>query len=182
MLRSLAVFVGLLPFAAATAQTSGTTTPASGAQTPAPPACSTPEYRQFDFWVGDWEVKGPKGAVVGHNKIDAILDGCALREQWTSAGKNRGTSVNFYDASSGTWHQTWIDNSGQPLHLVGRFRDGSMVMEQTVTGADGKTTRHRITWTPLDGGDVRQHWESSTDGGTTWSTLFDGRYHRMRPS
>ena len=36
----------------------------------------------------------------------------------------------------------------------------------------------RITWTPLDGGRVRQHWESTTDGGKTWVTAFDGLYTR----
>jgi hypothetical protein len=27
------------------------------------------KYRQFDFWVGDWDVLDPAGNVVGTNKI-----------------------------------------------------------------------------------------------------------------
>lgn len=27
--------------------------------------CSTPEYRQFDFWAGSWEVYAPNGQMVG---------------------------------------------------------------------------------------------------------------------
>ena len=41
-----------------------------------------------------------------------------------------------------------------------------------------KTVAHRITWTPGADGSVRQLWESSADGGTTWSVVFDGRYVR----
>jgi hypothetical protein len=44
--------------------------------------------------------------------------------------------------------------------------------------APGKSARQRITWTPLGGGRVRQLWESSTDGGKTWSVAFDGLYVR----
>ena len=29
--------------------------------------CSAPEYRQFDFWLGEWEVQNPQGQVVGKN-------------------------------------------------------------------------------------------------------------------
>ena len=35
-----------------------------------------------------------------------------------------------------------------------------------------------IRWEPLEGGDVRQVWRSSRDGGETWSVAFDGRYVR----
>ena len=39
-------------------------------------------------------------------------------------------------------------------------------------------TLHRITWTPLPDGSVRQHWEASQDAGANWRTLFDGLYRR----
>ena len=38
----------------------------------------------------------------------------------------------------------------------------------------------RITWTLAADQSVRQHWESSADAGTTWTTLFDGRYVRAK--
>ena len=34
----------------------------------------------------------------------------------------------------------------------------------------------RITWSKNADGTVRQLWESSTDGGTTWTVAFDGTY------
>ena len=35
----------------------------------------------------------------------------------------------------------------------------------------------RGTWTPLEDGVVRQHFEQSGDDGATWTTWFDGYYH-----
>jgi hypothetical protein len=51
-----------------------------------------------------------------------------------------------------------------------------MVLSGTSPG--DRTSRQRITWTPLEGGRLRQHWESSGDGGRTWKTVFDGTYAR----
>lgn len=158
---------------AATARAQGASPP------PAPPTCDTPEHRQFDFWIGEWTVRGAQGTVVGTSRIESILAGCAIAEHWTSSGASRGTSLNFHDRATGKWTQVWVDNAGRPLHLVGAFLDGKMVLEGTTPAPAGATpVRNRITWTPLDAGDVRQLWEISTDGGATWTASFDGRYSR----
>ena len=44
----------------------------------------------LDFWLGDWSVTTPDGKHAGDNRIEAILDGCALSESWTGAGGGRG--------------------------------------------------------------------------------------------
>jgi tetratricopeptide (TPR) repeat protein len=137
--------------------------------------CRSPEHRQFDFWLGEWEVTSPTGQAQGSNSITSIQDGCALREQWTSASGNIGTSLNFYDAAKGVWHQTWIDDSGNALYLDGRLVAGAMVLSSDPESSPIQ----RITWTPLTGeqqGKVRQLWESSTDGGASWSVAFEGIY------
>jgi hypothetical protein len=185
-LRSIppAVALGLALAAvhSASAQSTAAPAPLPGAAAPAgPPACQTPEHRQFDFWLGHWTVRAPNGRVAGTNHIESSLDGCALVERWAGSGPSRGMSLNYYDAATRQWHQTWTDNSGQPLLLNGGLRDGRMVLEGTAPGPDGRPARQRVTWTPLAGGDVRQHWEVSSDSGATWSTVFDGRYSR-RPA
>jgi hypothetical protein len=141
------------------------------------PACSTAAFRQFDFWIGSWTVsQGGKRA--GTNTIERVLDGCALLETWRSAGNHRGHSLTFYDIGRDVWHQTWIDISGEPLYLEGRFRDGRMQLEGTRPAKDGASVLHRIEWTSLSDGRVRQHWRSSPDGGRTWEEVFDGYYAR----
>lgn len=140
-------------------------------------ACTAPEHRRFDFWVGEWRVT-QGGRPAGENTIRPILNGCALEEAWRGTSGVEGRSLTFYDRRRRRWHQTWIDADGDPLQLDGAWRDGAMRLEGG--GADDAgPLRHRITWTPEPGGGVRQHWETSRDG-TQWRTVFDGRYTRMR--
>ena len=167
-LISIAMFIAAV--SGASAQAPGPT---------APPDCSGPEFHQFDFWIGEWQVTAG-GSVAGSNRIEPLLDGCALAEHWTSATGGRGESLNFYDRASGRWHQAWTDARGQALLMSGGLFEGSMVMRtEPVTAADGTVRVHRTMWTPLPDGTVRQHWETSTDGGVTWTTVFDGLYERQ---
>jgi hypothetical protein len=144
---------------------------------PPPPGCTAAENHQFDFWLGHWFVVGKAGKVAGDSRIEAILDGCGVRETWTGASGSNGTSLNLYNRSNGHWEQYWIDNAGNRLLLRGGLRDGAMVMESVE--ADGGPSTQRVTWTPNADGTVRQHWEASTDGGKTWATQFDGMYSRV---
>ncbi len=152
----------------------------AGEPAPAAPAapCSSAEHRQFDFWLGEWTVTTPDGKLAGHNRITSILGGCALREEWSGAGGGSGTSTNVYDATRGVWHQTWVDAQGSLLVLEGGLRDGAMVLEGRTRGREGKTLENRVTWTPAADGSVRQVWDVSRDGGSTWKTVFDGLYRR----
>jgi hypothetical protein len=152
-------------------------------QTPSsarPAPCPRPEHRQFDFWVGDWDVTGRNGNKAGVNRIRPIHGGCALQEEWTGTSGFTGTSINAFDPSTAQWHQTWIGSDGVLLRLDGGMKEGSMELTGTTLGSDGARTLQRIRWTPLQGGParVRQLWESSTDGGRTWSVVFDGTYTR----
>jgi Protein of unknown function (DUF1579) len=148
--------------------------------TPAP--CTRPEHRQFDFWVGEWDVTGRSGNPAGTNRIRVVHGGCALQEDWSGASGFTGTSINAFDASTGRWHQTWIGSDGVLLQLDGGLKDGSMELTGRTASASGAATMHRIRWTPLTEhpGQLRQLWESSTDSGRTWSIAFDGTYKRKR--
>lgn len=84
---------------------------AASAEAP-PPACVAPEFRQFDFWVGRWNVSKPDGTRVGRSEITHLSDRCAILEQWTSAGNVTGTSINYYDAADAQWHQDWVGSDG----------------------------------------------------------------------
>lgn len=138
--------------------------------------CGGPEYRQFDFWIGEWNVMMPNGGLAGTNRIAREYNGCLIVENWAGpTGVPAGTSQNFYSKADGKWRQNWIDaQAGNPLWLVGGLdASGAMVMTDADPAAN---PLNRITWTPNPDGSVRQHWETSTDGGATWSTAFDGLY------
>jgi len=153
---------------------------AASAQTQKPPkSCTMPENRQFDFWIGDWDVT-VGGKPAGTNSIQAILDNCVLLENWSGKGGVTGKSFNIYDSAKNRWQQTWVDSTGSVLELYGEFKDGMMRLTGETVGKDGKKTLQRITWYPLENDRVRQHWEQSQDGGKTWTSAFDGLYARKK--
>ncbi len=149
---------------------------ASAGATEAAP-CDAPEFRQFDFWLGEWQVMQPDGALAGTNSIRKEYGGCVLHERYQTAKGYSGESLNAYDVGRKRWHQTWVDNTGTLLLLEGGLRGSEMILEGSTTDAKGVVTRHRITWTPNPDGTVRQHWQS-TDATDTWVTAFDGLYSR----
>ena len=153
---------------------------AGAQQAPPNSACNSEQHRQFDFWLGHWDVTSG-GQPAGRNHIELVSKGCALAEHWTSATAGfSGSSLNIYDKAGMRWHQTWVDSGGLLLQLDGAFVDGQMILSGEVPGADGASVMHRITWTPNDDGSVRQHWETSPDG-EEWTTAFDGHYVRADP-
>lgn len=147
------------------------------AQPPAPPSCTAPEHRQFDFWLGDWTVHDAKGQQVGTNRIEKVENGCGVAESWRSASGGTGRSLNFYRPATESWFQAWA-GGGTVLILEGRFDGQRMRLEGDSLSPKGTRVRNRITWSPLDGGKVRQLWEQSADAGKTWTVAFDGTYAR----
>jgi len=143
-------------------------------------ACATPEYRQFDFWLGEWDVRAAGSpTATASSRISSAQDGCVIIEEYTAGGFT-GISLSFYDSATQLWHQTWMSNAGTAFYLEGRLSDeGAMVLtdaELPVSGTLG--TVNRVTWTPSDDGTVRQFWETLTDGGESWNVIFDGHYTR----
>ena len=141
--------------------------------------CDAPEYRQFDFWVGEWAVHNPKGQQVGTNRIEKVEHGCAIVENWTNARGVTGRSINVYRPATRTWTQAWAGSDGGTLILEGRFTAGKMILEGKSLGAKSEPLRDRVTWSQLPDGKLRQFWEQSADEGKTWTVAFDGIYsHR----
>ena len=136
------------------------------------------EFRQFDFWLGKWKVIDPQGKPVGMSEITRVSEGCAIREQWTSATGQGGMSINYYDAGEHKWHQDWVGGDGTILHLQGDLKNSAMILSGESKGTKG-TVINRITWTPLPDGKVKQHWETSTNSGSSWTTSFVGIYEKQ---
>ncbi len=142
------------------------------------PCKAKPEFRLFDFWIGEWDVKNPQGVTVGSSSIQLILNQCIIFENWSSP-LSSGKSFNIFDSSDSKWHQTWVDDKGTFTHYVGEFKDGKMILDAEKI-AGGKKTLMRMTFSQLPGGDVRQFGENSVDEGKTWTTAFDLTYTRKK--
>ena len=148
-------------------------TPAVSAETP----CATLEHSQFDFWLGDWQVYRPGGQLAGSNRIEKILDGCVVFENWKSASVNfAGKSFNTWDPLTKTWNQVWVDTTGATIKFSGVRSGDIMLLTGTHASAAG-TVHYRMSYTLNGDQTVRQLWEQSADR-QTWEVIFDGLYRK----
>ena len=153
------------------------------AQPPPPPACSGPEHRQFDFWVGRWDVYPTgKDTLVAHSLIERLYDGCAIRENWMPLKGTAGGSLNNYVRADGRWHQTWLDSQNSRVEFAGGLTGGKMVMTGfwKDAGGPGKDGLVRMTYSREAAGAVRQFGEISSDHGLSWAPFFDFTYRPQR--
>ena len=149
--------------------------------------CSDPEYRQFDFWIGEWEAFGKNGKKAGDSKISLILDSCIILEEWTSASVSRGIryagkSFNTYNALTKQWQQTWVDNvGGSTEYLQGSYENGKIIFKTNpfLVTKDTMAVR-RLIFFNQGKNTVRQLGEISKDNELTWTTEYDLEYRRKK--
>ena len=149
--------------------------------------CSLPVFRQFDFWVGNWEAFTTTGKKAGDSKISIMLDSCVILEEWTSASSQQGLtysgkSFNMYNVATKQWQQTWVDNTGNTTEFLrGDASDGKIVYyADKVMDPKGKPFMRRLSFTKLSNDKVRQFGERSDDEGKTWTAEYDLEYRRKK--
>ena len=167
----------------------------AAAQTPPPKPfdCNAPEHRQFDFWIGEWDVvPNPEtrpatapppqpGRQPASNVIERAHKGCVVIENWDDKQGGTGQSFNIYDRVRKQWHQTWVDSNGGLHEYWGGLEGGNMVFTGNVplppaSRFQGRRTI-RLTFMPMSPDKVRQFSESlNVDG--TWSPNYDLIYTR----
>ena len=177
LLAALAA-LALVPAALAAQQ------PAAAPPGPPPTPCADKaDARRFDFWEGEWVVRTPDGRPAGRSSVKRVAGGCALQEWWAAGNGSTGTSLNAYNPRAGQWQQYWVGQFG----AVTEYRrsewrpDGSLTLHADDRRPDGSPLAVRMTFTPLAPDVVRQHIETSTDSGATWTTTTDLHYHRVKP-
>jgi len=145
------------------------------------PCAADDRHAAFDFWIGEWTVT-QNGQFAGTSSVQPILGHCTIFEQWESANGTFGKSFNYYDPGLDHWRQIWIGDSGSFIEFTGEARDGGIFFTaETVSPSDGSVTHHKFEFTVIDEDGVRQYWETSTDDGKTWQSIWDGRYERKTP-
>ena len=90
--------------------------------------CEDAEFRQFDFWVGNWDVVSAAGGVQqGSSHVAKEMGGCVIWENWTSAGGPYfGKSYNTWNVNLKRWEQYWVDNAAGVIFFHGGIKDGVM--------------------------------------------------------
>jgi hypothetical protein len=139
--------------------------------------CGSERHRDFDFWLGDWNVLSPTQTVVATNRILSDLDGCALLENWTAGNGTRGRSLNAYDATTGLWNQMWVaPNPFSPLRISGVKENGVLEMSGVRVSPFGFSVIDTIRWQAISADVVRQAGTKNIPGFS--STAFSIDYHR----
>lgn len=146
-----------------------------------PHPCRGQGPRQFDFWVGRWNVFVPPAGQAATSIISSDLDGCAIMEDYQANGGYGGRSMSVYDEATGGWYQTFVDNViAGSYRLSGRFDGQRMVLagsQPFYNFGPGAVQQRDVTvlWAPLDGGRVSQKFVASINGAPA-TTTFDGTY------
>jgi hypothetical protein len=157
----------------------GVSPSASNAATtePTSASCSGVEYRQLDFKIGEFDVTGMEGVRAGESRVESVLSGCMLVEHWRGAISGYGQAVFYYDREQRLWHTTYVSDDGDVLNMSGVFEGDALQFrgEGAVAGFRGL---HRMAWSALPAGGVKQFWEYSADSGKTWKTIHIGHYAR----
>ena len=145
--------------------------------------CDSPESKQLDFWLGEWELSYVEDGKPGksRNRITKTLDGCAVLEEFTGAPGTRldGRSYSTYDRLSKRWKQTWVDNTASYLDFVGGLQDGRMVFAREMR-RDGKSIGQRMVFQDVQRDSLKWLWQRSEDGGKTWATQWEIDYRRLK--
>ena len=139
------------------------------------------ENRQFDFWVGEWNVVPTAGGLPqGSSRIERELGDCVIWENWKSLGNAySGKSYNAYNANLKRWEQFWVDNVGGMIHFYGGLKDGVMdYWTDDIPQPDGTKLRRHLQFFNQGPGKVRQFSQGSTDAGKTWHVEYDLTYLR----
>jgi tetratricopeptide (TPR) repeat protein len=142
------------------------------------PCQNYPEYKQFDFLIGTWEVTS-QGNAIATSRVEYMVDGCMLVEEYTQGSGYGGKNLTYYDAALGKWRQTWIQG-GNVSEYLGGLNDGAMRLEGETHSRNGEKQLIREVYYPQGTDRVRQTSEISTNGGKTWTLTYDITYTKKK--
>jgi hypothetical protein len=159
--------------------------------TPPTPPCSAPEYRQLDFWVGEWDLEftNPDGTIGrAENRITTDEQGdCVISEHFRQPGGGpggsdyTGASYSIYDAQTRSWRQLWVDNGGGMFDLRGGPVSGErhVFALTTIEPRGPNQLTMRMIWEDVTADSLVWRWQArQPDGG--WQDRWVLRYRRRR--
>jgi hypothetical protein len=157
---------------------------AAQAAAPATAPCSAAEFRQFDFWVGDWDLTWPGSkpdeVQHGRNTISRKLGDCVIEEQFDGSkdAQLRGQSVSVFSPRLKKWQQTWVDDQGAYMDFDGEFSRGQMILARQTRNQKGEDITQRMVFKNIAADSLDWSWEQSKDGGKTWTVVWPIHYVR----
>lgn len=141
----------------------------------------------FDFWIGKWEVSWDEGdgkTGRGTNVIEKSLDETVIQENFKILeGQNKGfkgTSISVYQTKFDRWKQAWADNNGGYFDFTGNLDGNKRIFQTGIRELEeGKQFIQRMVFYDITKDSLTWDWESSDDGGKTWTLNWRIHYKRM---
>lgn len=162
--------------------------PAQAQPAPAPvAACSDAEYRQLDFWVGEWDLEWDVGdGTTGHGTniiTNSPYGDCVITENFDGGPSQnyKGMSVSTYHKPMGMWRQTWVDDQGGYFALSGGPNDEG-VFQLDMTRLKEEAPYRRMVWKDVKPDSLIWHWQGHGTDETEWKDLWVIRYTRKSSS
>ncbi|GEM_PF-849645 len=153
-----------------------------------PNQLTLPKDREFDFWIGEWDVnlriqqpdKQWKDQIKSKAKIYSVNDGRAILELWNDQRPQgiKGFSLRYYDFTREKW-VLWLNwpgrNSSGLSSLSGEFRHGR---GEFFAGQGDTLTRYSFS----DISPYYLRWDDAftKDGGKTWTHGWIMEFTRTR--
>jgi hypothetical protein len=141
-----------------------------------------PNARTADFILGQWRVESASGAPIGTLGVDSNLRDCLL-EAFVRAPRSPrayvGRSFILYDRFVQRWYMFYADNAGDFQQLSGPATAGALVLTGVRRSPHGDV-QLRMSWTALTTNELLQVWDTSSDGGLTWTETERLTYLRTR--
>lgn len=146
------------------------------------------ESREFDFWVGQWDVNlrvrqddlGWEDERRATAMIYPILRGKAVLELWDEPSI-KGFSLRYFDVDRDRW-VLWLNwpgpNRSGSSSLEGRFRHGRGEFFSVNERSDGTEVISRYSFSDITPSSLRWDDAFSTDGGATWSNSWIMEFSR----
>ncbi|WP_130618686.1 hypothetical protein [Dyella amyloliquefaciens] len=154
------------------------------------PTANAAELHQFDFLLGQWQVKGevkvgglvalihgmPK--LTGNWKAWHAVDGRGIEDELrlTDPSGNPLSSVQstrIFSREENCWKITVLDaREGRAQPSTGHWQDGEMVVIGSGTDHEGKRYRSRTHFNAITSTGFHMVQDRSYDEGKTWETAF----------
>ncbi len=154
------------------------------------------KYRQFDFWIGSWDVNLRqiqsdntwKDWKQSRAQIYSILDGRAILELWEEKGDRGssetiiGYSLRYYDPGNDNW-VLWLnwpgENRSGSSSLSGEFRHGRGEFFSRRPTSDSTSIISRYTFSDITPTSLRWDDAFSRDEGKTWIHSWIMEFNRV---
>lgn len=139
------------------------------------------EYRQFDFWVDEWDVRpfATPNAIPTCPQHDRTRKR-KLYDCWELLHKRLlyGQEFQYLRYLGKKWRRFWNNNFGQVIQYEGEYdeKEKALKCRSVSRNSQGQKVLGKMTFYNLSPDKVRQLWESSTDDSKTWTGTFDGLY------